>query len=223
MQEIDFMSVLHKSTKRDYLGRVNDIEYPKSKAAVLAKKFDFDYWDGDRRICYGGYRYMEGRWEKVAIKLINHYKLDCNSRILDIGCGKGYLLYDLKKLLPGISLKGIDISNYALENSKDEIKDSLTLGNASDLPYPDDYFDLVISINTLHCLHASDLNCALKEMERVSKKHKYLCVESYTNEEQKTNLLYWQVTCEAFHNTESWKWLFSQSGYTGDYSFIFFD
>ena len=149
MQEIDFMSVLHKSTKRDYLGRVNDIEYPKSKAAALAKKFDFDYWDGDRRICYGGYKYMEGRWEKVAIKLINHYKLDCNSRILDIGCGKGYLLYDLKKLLPGISLKGIDISNYALENSKDEIKDSLTLGNASDLPYPDDYFDLVISINTL--------------------------------------------------------------------------
>ena len=131
MQEIDFMSVLHKSTKRDYLGRVNDTEYPKSKAAVLAKKFDFDYWDGDRRICYGGYKYIEGRWEKVAIKLIDHYKLDCNSRILDIGCGKGYLLYDLKKLLPGISVKGIDISNYALENSKDEIKDSLTLGNAS--------------------------------------------------------------------------------------------
>jgi len=223
MQEIDFMTVLHKSTKRNYLERVNDIESPKSKAAKLAKKFDFDYWDGDRRICYGGYRYIEGRWEKVALKLMDHYKLNSNSRILDIGCGKGYLLYDLKKLIPGISLKGIDISKYALENSKEEVRDSLTLANASDLPYPDNYFDLVISINTLHCLHASDLNAALKEMERVSKKDKYLCVESYKTEEQKTNLLYWQVTCEAFHNTDSWKWLFSQSGYTGDYSFIFFD
>ena len=75
MAEIDFMSVLHKSTKRDYLARVNNPDYPKAKAAELAKLFEYDYWDGDRRICYGGYRYLEGRWEKVARAMAEHYQL----------------------------------------------------------------------------------------------------------------------------------------------------
>ena len=72
--EIDFMSVLHKSTQRDYLARVNDKEYPKAKAAQLAKKFDYEYWDGDRRICYGGYNYILGRWEKLAKKISDEQK-----------------------------------------------------------------------------------------------------------------------------------------------------
>ena len=95
MKEIDFMSILHKSTKRDYLARVNDIEYPKHKAAELAKKFDYDYWDGDRRINYGGYKYIPGRWTDVAKKLIEFYSLDSNSKVLDIGCGKGFLLFEM--------------------------------------------------------------------------------------------------------------------------------
>ena len=68
MAEVDFMSALHKSTQRDYLARVNDPEFPKAKAAELAKKFGYEYWDGDRRICYGGYRYLEGRWEKLPMQ-----------------------------------------------------------------------------------------------------------------------------------------------------------
>ena len=223
MKEIDFMSILHKSSKRDYIARVNDSEYPKHKAAELAKKFDYDYWDGDRRICYGGYNYIEGRWEKVAKKMATFYKLNSNSRILDIGCGKGYLLYDFTKIIPGISVYGIDSSSYALNNSKSEISKNLKLGNAINLPWPSDYFDLVISINTLHCLHAHELDLALREMERVGKRNKYLCVESFRNEKEKANLLYWQVTCEAFNNIESWKWWFSKTGYNGDYSFIFFE
>ena len=98
MKEIDFMSPLHKSTKRDYLKRVNDPLYPKHKAASLAKKFDFDYWDGDRRICYGGYNYIEGRWQKVAEKMAALYDLKQDAKILDIGCGKGYLLFDFLKI-----------------------------------------------------------------------------------------------------------------------------
>ena len=88
MQEVDFMSILHKKTERDYLARVNDKDYPKYKAAELAKKFDFDYWDGDRRINYGGYKYIPGRWSKVAQEIINTYSLKSDSKILDIGCGK---------------------------------------------------------------------------------------------------------------------------------------
>ena len=217
------MSLLHKSTKRDYLKRVNDPIFPKHKAAELAKKFDFDYWDGDRRICYGGYKYIEGRWEKVAKKMSDFYKLKGNSKILDIGCGKGYLLYDFLKILPNATVRGIDISKYAIENSKDELKENLTVGNAINLPYEDNYFDLVISINTLHCLEAPNLFKSLKEIERVGKQHKYICVESYRNEIEKANLLYWQVSCEAFNTPSEWLWWFDLAGFTGDYSFIYFE
>ena len=223
MKNIDFMSTLHKSTARDYLKRVNDPDYPKHKAATLAKKFDFDYWDGDRRICYGGYKYIEGRWQKVAEKMNDFYKLPKNAKILDIGCGKGYLLYDFLKILPNAEVFGLDISKYALENSKSEIKSKLIQGSATNLPFDDNYFDLVISINTLHCLEAPDLYLALQEMERVSKSYKYLCVESYRNEIEKANLLYWQVSCEAFNTPKEWQWWFEKTGYMGDYSFIYFE
>ena len=223
MSYIDFLSVVHKSTKRDYLARVNDSEFPKNKAADLAKKWDFDYWDGDRRINYGGYKYMEGRWEKVAKVMINHYGLKAGDKILDIGCGKGFLLYDFTKILPGIEVCGIDISEYAIENSKEEVKNNLILGNATSLPFADNAFDFVFSLNTFHNLECFDLYPALKEMERVGKKHKYICVESYRNEVEKANLLYWQVTCEAFNTPNEWSWWFEHTGYTGDHSFIYFE
>jgi len=118
--ELDFMSEAHNSSKRNYLERVNDNDFPKYKAAELAKKWGFDYWDGDRRINYGGYKYIEGRWEKIARKIINHYKLKPGDKVLDIGCGKGFLLYDILKLQPEIEVYGIDISQYAINNSKTE-------------------------------------------------------------------------------------------------------
>lgn len=223
MAYIDFLSAVHKSTQRDYLARVNDPEFPKAKAAELAKKFDFDYWDGDRRINYGGYRYMEGRWEKVARAMVEHYGIKPGDSILDIGCGKGFLLFDFTKVVPGVKVTGIDVSRYAIENSKEEIRDRLHVGNANHLPFPDGAFDLVFSINTLHNLHCYDLDKALREMQRVGRQHRYVCVESYRNEVEKANLLYWQVTCEAFNTPEEWEWWFRQTGYTGDHSFIYFE
>jgi protein-L-isoaspartate(D-aspartate) O-methyltransferase len=217
------MSPLHKSTVRDYLARVNDPEYPKAKAADLAKKWSFDYWDGDRRINYGGYRYMEGRWEKVAILMAQHYGIKPGDKILDIGCGKGFLLFDFLKVVPGVEIYGIDISDYAIENSKEEIRDRLQVGSATNLPWADNTFDFVYSMNTFHNLHNYDLDLALREMERVGKNNKYICVESYRNELEKMNLLYWQVTCEAFCTPEEWQWWFSQTGYSGDHSFIYFE
>lgn len=222
MSYIDFMSAVHKSTKRDYLARVNEPEYPKPRAAALAKKWGFDYWDGDRRICYGGYRYIEGRWEKVARALADHYGLKAGSKVLDVGCGKGFLLYDLTNVVPGINVTGIDISEYAIANAKDEIKHRLQVGNATSLPFSDKAFDLVISLTTLHNLHNYDLEKALREVERVGR-NKYICVESYRNEQEKANLLYWQVTCEAFCTPEEWDWWFRLTGYTGDHSLIFFE
>ncbi|MEW5864874.1 MAG: methyltransferase domain-containing protein [Pseudomonadota bacterium] len=223
MAYIDFMSVLHKATRRDYLARVNDPEYPKPKAAALAKQWDYDYWDGDRRINYGGYRYIPGRWEKVARAMAEHYGIRPGERILDVGCGKGYLLYDFTLVVPGVEVYGLDISKYAIRNAKEEIRERLQVGNANALPYPDKSFDLVVSITTLHNLHCYDLEKALREIERVGRRHKYICVESYRNETEKANLLYWQVTCEAFNTPEEWEWWFRLTGYTGDYSYIFFE
>jgi len=223
MAYIDFMSVVHKSTNRDYLGRVNDPDYPKARAAELAKTWGYEYWDGDRRINYGGYKYMEGRWEKVARFMAEHYGLKAGDKILDVGCGKGFLLFDFTKVVPGIEVYGIDISEYAIENSKIEVKNNLQVANATSLPFPDKHFDFVFSLNTLHNLHNYDLNKALREIERVGRKSKYICVESYQNESEKANLLYWQVTCESFCTPQEWQWWFDLTGYSGDHSFIYFE
>lgn len=216
---LDFLGLNHKSTKRDYLKRV--LEVKKSEAAVKAKKWGFDYWDGSRTICYGGYHY-DGRWEKIAKKFIKYYKLNNSSKILDVGCGKGFLVYELKKLLPGAEILGIDISKYALRKGKKEIKKFLYYGSACKLRFKKNYFDLVISLNTLHVLYCYDFYKAIKEINRVSKKNSYICVESYRNENEKMNLLYWQVTCEMFCTVKEWEWWFKLTGYKGDYSYIFF-
>ncbi|MBX9963539.1 MAG: methyltransferase domain-containing protein [Burkholderiales bacterium] len=223
MAYIDFLSAVHKSTTRDYLARVNDPDYPKAKAAELAKQWGYDYWDGDRRINYGGYKYLPGRWEKVARAMADRYGIKAGDKILDVGCGKGFLLYDWTLVIPGVEVYGLDVSTYAIENSKDEVRSRLQVGNANALPFPDDHFDLVYSINTLHNLHNYDLDRALREIQRVGRQHKYICVESYRNEVEKANLLYWQVTCEAFCTPEEWEWWFQLTGYTGDHSFIYFE
>ena len=223
MSEIDFLSRIHKSTERDYLARVNDLDFPKHRAAELAKQWGYDYWDGDRRINYGGYKFIEGRWSPVAHAMIDHYGLKAGDRVLDIGCGKGFQLKELSLAMPGLELYGIDISNYAVENCHPDVVANIAVGDASALPFDDDSFDYVFSINTLHNLKNFQLDAALREMERVGRNHKYICVESYRNEVEKANLLYWQVTCEAFCTPEEWRWWFSNTGYSGDYSFIYFE
>ena len=220
MAYVDFLSVIHKSTKRDYLARVNAI--PKAEAATKAKRFAYDYWDGSRDTGYGGYGY-DGRWRKVADQMVAHYGLEAGMKVLDVGCGKGFLLYDLTEAVPGLEVTGIDISEYAIEHAKPEVKDRLQVAHAKELPFADDSFDFVFSINTLHNLRCFDLEAALSEMVRVGRDHRYLCVESYRSEEEKVNLLYWQLTCEQFCTPEEWAWWFERTGYTGDHSFIYFE
>jgi protein-L-isoaspartate(D-aspartate) O-methyltransferase len=220
-QLVSIVTTNHLSTSRDYLARVNDSEYPKWKAAELAKKFDFDYWDGDRRINYGGYKYKPGYWKPVAQELISRYELTNESKVLDIGCGKGFLLYEVSQILPGIDVYGVDVSDYAIQNAHPEIKKSLNVGNAIQLDFDDCYFDLAFSINTLHNLYNYELEKALTEMQRVAK-NKYLCVESYRTEVEKSNLIYWQVTCEAFNTPQEWNWWFEKTNFDGDFEFIYF-
>lgn len=220
MAEIDFLSSLHKRTQRDYLQRVT--AYDKAACAEVAFRFDYDYWDGDRRYGYGGYRY-DGRWRPVADAIASHYGLQAGARILDVGCGKAFLLHELTQAVPGVEVVGLDCSRYALDHAKEEVRPFLVHGSAEKLPFPDKSFDLVISLNTLHSLYLYDLWAALTEIERVGRGGKYLCVEAYRNEREKVNLMYWQLTCRAFHTPQEWAWLYQRAGYTGDYSFIYFE
>jgi protein-L-isoaspartate(D-aspartate) O-methyltransferase len=220
LENINFTEKLHNSTKRDYVGRVT--ESSKADNARIAKKFGKDYWDGDRRHGYGGYKY-DGRWYSIAEKMAKHYNLKPGDKILDIGCGKGFLLYEFTKAVPGIEIAGIDISEYAIENSKEEVREYLKPGLAQNLPFEENSFDFVFTLGTFHNLYIQDLKKAVKHVERVSKGKSYIMVESYKTEEEKANLLYWQLTCECFFTPEEWRWLFEEWGYTGDYGFIFFE
>lgn len=220
MAEINFIESVHRATPRNYLARV--VEHDKAACAEKAIRFGFDYWDGDRSCGYGGFRY-DGRWRLVAEEIARHYRLPPEARILDVGCGKGFLLYEFTQVLPRAQVAGLDISQYAVENAKPEIQEFLQVGRADRLPFPDQSFDLVLSINTLHNLYNFELWPALAEIERVGRQAKYITVESYRNEREKVNLLYWQLTCRAFHSVNEWKWLFEKAGYTGDYGFIYFE
>ena len=220
MAYVDFLSSIHKRTQRDYVARV--VEFPKAEAATKAKLWAHDYWDGSRQTGYGGYHY-DGRWRAVAQAMADHYGLKAGDRVLDIGCGKGFLLYELTQVVPGIEPVGVDISDYALEHAKPEIKPFLQKMDATRLDFPDAHFDFVYSLTTLHNLPCYDLDKALREMQRVGRQHRYVCVESYRNESEKANLLYWQLTCEAFCTPQEWQWWFELTGYSGDHSFIFFE
>jgi len=220
MPYLDFISQVHGATQRNYVERVTSVD--KAAVAERAIQFDKDYWDGDRSTGYGGYHY-DGRWYSVAEKIAQHYGLKAGDKILDVGCGKGFLLYEFTQAVPGVEVAGIDISAYALEHAKEEVKPFLRHGNASSLPYADGEFDLVVSLNTLHNLYIHDLWAALGEMQRVGNAAKWLNVEAYRNEREKVNLMYWQLTCRAFHTPQEWEWIFQQTGYTGDYGFIYFE
>lgn len=215
----NYFTPLHTRTKRDYLSRMCDA---KVECMRVAKQFGADFWDGDRRYGYGGFKY-DGRWKPVAEQLIADYGLAGNCSILDIGCGKGFLVYELQQLLPDARIVGFDISDYAIANAKEEIRHNLFIHRAQDpLPFKDYEFDLVISLTTLHNLHLPDLKAALSEMQRVGKQ-KYLVVEAYRNEQELFNLQCWALTCAAFFAPEEWIWLFNEFGYLGDYEFVYFD
>ena len=220
MAYIDFITAVHTSTKRDYVGRVN--EYPKAECAKVAKRFDQEFFDGDRKFGYGGYKY-DGRWKSVAQKIIDHYQLKPGQSVLDVGCGKAHLIYEMMKLVPGLKVKGIDVSEYAITHTLEEIQPFLSVGKAQELDaFEDNEFDLVISLNALHNLYIYDLMKAVKDIARIGK-NGYIVVESYRTEEEKVNMMYWQLTCECFFKVEEWEWIYKQCGYSGDYGFIFFD
>lgn len=219
---VELVTPLHKKTSRDYLARMLD---EKVHCMEKAREYGADYWDGDRRYGYGGYRYIPGYWKPVAEKLIERYGLHDECWILDVGCGKAHLLHELKQLLPQAHIEGFDPSTHGINNAPVEIRPYLTVGRAEDVDnyeYPDKYFDLVLAMGSLHNLKNWERDWALQQIERVGKQ-KYLWVESYRNAQEQFNLQCWALTCWAFLNDEEWAYELQRNGYTGDYELVYFE
>lgn len=212
------------------MGEINLLDgYPKSKRNIaereqavpreraVAMRYGREYFDGDRTQGYGGYRY-DGRWVAVAKRMRDHYGLAPGCRILDVGCAKGFLLHDFLGVLGRATVVGLDISQYAIENALSTVQRHLVRGTADHLPFPDRSFDLVVSINTIHNLPLDRCRRALREMERVSRKHKYVQVDSFRNDEERRNFERWVLTALTYFEPDGWRRLFREAGYTGDYS-----
>lgn len=216
---LNLVTPLHEATQRDYRARLLDDKVP---CMVEARKFERSYWDGERRFGYGGYAYQPGRFRSLAQELIRIYNLQDGDAVLDIGCGKGFLLYELQLLMPGLLLFGMDRSRYAIKNAHPKLQGSLMVRDVRDpLPFSDKAFDLVMSLGTLHNLTLRELWVTLPEIQRIAE-HGYIMVESFRNEQEWFNLTAWCLTAESLMRPEDWEFLFEQTGYRGDHEFIFF-
>ena len=211
-----FLMRNYPKTKRNIEDRLSNItEADREKA----RKFDKDFFDGDRRYGYGGYKY-DGRWIPVVKDFIDYFKLNENSSILDIGAGKGFMVKDFKDALPNARVLGIDISKYSVDNSMPEIKEFMSVGNANNLEYEDNSFDLVISINTIHNLPLDECKYSLKEISRVSKKDSFIIVDSWNNAEEEMRMKSWNLTALTYMSATDWINLFDEVGYNGDFDWF---
>jgi ubiquinone/menaquinone biosynthesis C-methylase UbiE len=211
--EIDLLKNYPK-TKRDLKQRA-DSKTEEDRA--IARKFGKEFFDGDRNHGYGGFGYMSRFWQPVIPTFQEHFKMDENTKVLDVGCAKGFMLYDMSELIPGISVRGVDISEYAVENAKEEIKEFISVADARKLPFKDDSFDVVISINTIHNLDKEECAKALQEIERVSRGKSFITVDAYRNDEEKEAMFAWNLTAKTIMSVDAWIAFFDEVGYTGDY------
>lgn len=184
----------------------------------LALQFGREYFDGPREQGYGGYVY-DGRWQKVATTLIEKYQLNATSKFLDVGCAKGFLMHDLQEACLGIDVYGLDISAYAKEHAMPSVQQKITIGNCLSLPYPDDFFDAAVAINTLHNLDYDGCKQATKELMRVTKNkaNLFIQVDAYCDEDEKSLFETWMLTAQTYLMPEEWITLLNEVGYKGDY------
>ena len=217
MKILNLITKNHKKTKRKFIERMVD---NKIEAMRVARLYEYDYWDGKRRYGFGGYDYIQDYWTPVAKKLIKKFKLTNKSRILDIGCGKGFLLFEIKKILKNITIEGLDISKHAIKNSKKEVKKYLKRIDINKYKFKGKY-DLIISINTLHNLEIDDLSKVVKKIVKFSK-NSYIAVEGYRNIEELFNLQCWALTANTFFSKNEWIWFLRNLNYNRNLEIIYF-
>ncbi len=212
-REIDLL-VNYPRTKRDVKERGAS---KTEEDRAIARQFGRDFFDGDRRHGYGGFGYNPRFWQPVVPTLREHFHLEPSSSLLDVGCAKGFMLHDLAEAIPGISLAGVDVSEYAIANALEDVKSCLQVADARRLPFADDSFDVVISINTIHNLDRADCAQALREIERVSRRGAFVTVDAYRNDEEREAMYAWNLTAKTIMSVDEWVAFFGEVGYSGDY------
>jgi SAM-dependent methyltransferase len=211
--EIDLMKNYPRS-KRDVDNRG---EKKTSKDREIARKFGKEFFDGSREHGYGGFFYNERFWSPVVPTFQRHFEIRPGDKILDVGCAKGFMLHDLKRLIPGVQVAGIDISAYAIDNAIETVKPYLQVADARSLPFEDDSFDFVFSITTLHNFVKDECAKSLKEVQRVAKKGSFVTLDAYRNDEEKLRMEAWNLTALTMMHVDEWKVFFQEVGYDGDY------
>ena len=212
-QEIDLMRN-YPRTKRDIKQRGAE---KTREDRELARKFEKDFFDGDRRNGYGGFSYNSRFWQPVVPDFKKQYNLSKDSKVLDVGCAKGFMVHDFSEMIPGIEVQGIDVSKYAIENCMPSVKDFVQVADARELPFEDNSFDLVISVTTVHNFDREECIQALQEIERVSKKNAFITVDAYRNDLEKEAMHAWNLTAKTILHVDEWKKLFEEAGYSSDY------
>tara|TARA_B100000787_G_scaffold157784_1_gene134770 strand:+ start:2564 stop:3217 length:654 start_codon:yes stop_codon:yes gene_type:complete len=211
--EIDLLKN-YPTSKRNLDKRLSE----KSPEIVkIAREFGKEFFDGDRKFGYGGLTYHPKYWVNVVKDFVEYYKIKPDAKILDVGCAKGYMVYDFKRQYPGLEMHGVDISEYAIKNCHPEVKDNLQVGKAESLKFEDNYFDLVISINTVHNLELKDCVDSIKEISRVSKGNSFITVDAYNSDEEKERMFKWNLTAKTIMSTNDWKDTFKKIGYNGNF------
>ncbi len=214
MAEIDLMDRYPKSQRADIIAERVQVSEEDRR---IARQFGREYFDGPRRLGLGGYHYNPKYFKPVVERMIDYYGLTNDSSVLDVGCAKGFMLHDFKEALPELTVAGVDVSDYCLENALPSIKPWLRHASCDSLPYPDKSFDLVISIATIHNLDVEGVKRSLREIMRVSKKYAFIKVNGYRTEQEHEELEKWNLVAKTILPVDEWKRVFAETGYTGDY------
>ena len=183
----------------------------------VARQFGQEFFDGDRQYGYGGFKYFSRFWQPVIPTFQKHFGLTSDSSLLDVGCAKGFMLHDLEELIPGITVSGVDVSDYAIEHAMEDIQSRVQVADARSLPFADNSIDIVISINTIHNLERDDCAKALREIERVSRNGSFITVDAYRDDEEKERMFAWNLTAKTIMSVDEWIAFFEEVGYTGDF------
>lgn len=211
MAEVNLLARYPKA-KRDIKARMAH----KEENRRVALQFGKEYFDGTREQGYGGYRY-DGRWIPIAEDIVRHFSLKPGQRVLDVGCGKGFLVKDLMKVCPGLEVFGLDISEYAVMNCEPEVIGRLHVGNATRLPFPDKSFDAMLAINTVHNLDRAGCITALREIQRVAAGRSYVQIDAYRDPGERAIFEDWMLTAKTYGMPDDWRAIIEEAGYTGDY------
>jgi SAM-dependent methyltransferase len=185
---------------------------------IIAWGLDAAYYDGDRRNGYGGFAY-DGRWRRLIPRLAARYGLDARSRVLDIGCKKGFFLHDLKEAFPGITAKGVENHPYPLETGLESVRADMMLSPYHSLPFDDDSFDFVLAFSAIYMQTLGDVLKTLREIQRVGRGRAYVTVGAYSTMREREQFERWTLLGTTVLHVDEWMEVFQAAGYTGDYFF----